>query len=71
MADTIQLDTATPVISYPEIDGMPMADNTRQFRLIVMIQGGLDAQFAQQADVFVAGDLLGSGAVAKCQVWPD
>jgi Uma2 family endonuclease len=58
MADTIQLDMAAPAISYPESDGMPMADNTRQFRLIVMIQGGLDAQFAQQPDVFVAGDLL-------------
>jgi Uma2 family endonuclease len=58
MADTIQLDIATPAINYPESDGMPMADNTRQFRLIVMIQGGLDAQFAQQPDVFVAGDLL-------------
>ena len=58
MADTIQLDIAAPAISYPESDGMPMADNTRQFRLIVMIEGGLDAQFAQQPDVFVAGDLL-------------
>ena len=58
MADTLQLDIAAPAISYPESDGMPMADNTRQFRLIVMIQGGLDAQFAQQPDVFVAGDLL-------------
>jgi hypothetical protein len=58
MADTIQLDLAAPAISYPESDGMPMADNTRQFRLIVMVQGGLDAQFAQQPDVFVAGDLL-------------
>jgi Uma2 family endonuclease len=58
MADTIQLDLAAHAISYPESDGMPMADNTRQFRLIVMIQGGLDAQFAQQPDVFVAGDLL-------------
>jgi Uma2 family endonuclease len=58
MADTIQLDIAAPAINYPESDGMPMADNTRQFRLIVMIQGGLDAQFAGQPDVFVAGDLL-------------
>jgi Uma2 family endonuclease len=58
MADTLQLDIAAPAIIYPESDGKPMADNTRQFRLIVMIQGGLDAQFAQQPDVFVAGDLL-------------
>jgi len=46
MADTLQLDIATPAISYPESDRMPMADNTRQFRLIVMIQSGLDAQSA-------------------------
>lgn len=57
MAEIIQ--TATqPAIVYPESDGKPMADNTKQFRLIVMIQQGLDAQFAAQPDVFVAGDLL-------------
>ena len=46
-----------PVI-YPERDGKPMADNTRQFEYIVMIQGGLAALFADRPDVFVAGDLL-------------
>jgi len=35
-----------------------MADNTRQFEYIVMIQGGLAALFADRPDVFVAGDLL-------------
>ncbi|MDS4031674.1 MAG: Uma2 family endonuclease [Candidatus Contendobacter sp.] len=35
-----------------------MADNTRQFRHIVTIQGGLAALFADRPDVFVAGDLL-------------
>ena len=35
-----------------------MADNTRQFDYIVMIQGGLAALFADRPDVFVAGDLL-------------
>ncbi|MDG4552523.1 MAG: Uma2 family endonuclease [Candidatus Contendobacter sp.] len=35
-----------------------MADNTRQFRYIVTIQGGLAALFADRPDVFVAGDLL-------------
>ncbi|MFO1452638.1 MAG: Uma2 family endonuclease [Opitutaceae bacterium] len=43
---------------YPESDGQPMADNTRQFDCIVMIQGGLAALFADRPDVFVAGDLL-------------
>ncbi len=46
-----------PII-YPESDGKPMADNTRQFDTIVMIQGGLAALFADRPDVFVAGDLL-------------
>ncbi|TVR65112.1 MAG: Uma2 family endonuclease [Candidatus Competibacteraceae bacterium] len=45
-------------IVYPESDGRPMADNTRQFDCIVMIQGGLAALFADRPDVFVAGDLL-------------
>ena len=45
-------------IFYPDSDGQPMADNTRQFDYIVMIQGGLAAMFADRSDVFVAGDLL-------------
>ncbi len=45
-------------IVYPERDGQPMADNTKQFRWIVTIQGGLDALFRNDPDVFVAGDLL-------------
>src|SRR4029077_2493270 len=45
-------------IIYPDSDGQPMADNTLQFRWIVTIQGGLDALFASNPDVFVAGDLL-------------
>jgi Uma2 family endonuclease len=45
-------------IHYPESDGEPMAENTRQFEWIVTIKGGLDALFADQPDVFVAGDLL-------------
>ncbi|MFQ3682258.1 Uma2 family endonuclease [Roseiflexus sp.] len=45
-------------IVYPESDGLPMADNTLQFRWIVMLQGNLAALFADRPDVFVAGDLL-------------
>jgi Uma2 family endonuclease len=45
-------------IVYPESDGKPMADNTRQFRWIVVIQQNLEWLFAEAADVFVAGDLL-------------
>ena len=46
-----------PEILYPETDGLPLADNTLQFRLIVTTQGGLDALFRHE-QVFVAGDLL-------------
>jgi Uma2 family endonuclease len=48
----------TAPIVYPDSDGMPMADNTQQFRAIVTIQGNLDALFRDRDDVFVAGDLL-------------
>ncbi len=50
--------SAEPVIVYPDSDGQPMADNTKQFCCITTIQGGLDALFKDNADIFVAGDLL-------------
>lgn len=43
---------------YPESDGKPMADNTEQFRWIVVIQQNLEWLFADDPMVFVAGDLL-------------
>lgn len=46
------------VIFYPDSDGQPMADNTRQFEWIVTIKEGLELLFAEDANVFVAGDLL-------------
>jgi Uma2 family endonuclease len=49
---------APQTIVYPDSDGQPMADNTKQFRWIVLIQQNLDAWFAADPDVFVAGDLL-------------
>jgi Uma2 family endonuclease len=45
-------------ITYPDSDGQPMADNTLQFRWIATLQGGLDALYRDDPDVFVAGDLL-------------
>jgi Uma2 family endonuclease len=48
----------TNEIIYPESDGQPMADNTKQFRWIVTIQGNLAAIFSHHPNVFVAGDLL-------------
>jgi Uma2 family endonuclease len=45
-------------IEYPDSDGKPMSDNTLQFKWIVTIKEGLDAQFDEEPNVFVAGDLL-------------
>jgi Uma2 family endonuclease len=47
-----------PAIVYPDSDGLPMADNTVQFRYIATIQGGIDALFRDDPNVFVAGDLF-------------
>jgi len=49
---------APPQIEYPEDNGEPLSDNTLQFRWIMTIQGGLDAIFVQNPNVFVAGNLL-------------
>ena len=49
---------ATQKIIYPDSDGKPMADNTIQFRWIVLIKENLELIFADAPDVFVAGDLL-------------
>ena len=45
-------------VIYPDSDGKPMADNTKQFRWIVVIQQNLEWLFADNPNVFVAGDLL-------------
>ncbi len=50
-------ETSTNII-YPDSDGQPMADNTKQFQWIVTIKENLEILFASQPDVFVAGDLL-------------
>lgn len=47
-----------PEVIYPDSDGKPMSDNTKQFRWIVLIQQNLAAMFADDANIFVAGDLL-------------
>jgi len=54
-----QLATPTqPDIIYPENDGQPMSDNTEQFKWIVVIKENLEILFANDPNVFVAGDLL-------------
>ena len=47
-----------PEVVYPDSDGQPMADNTLQFEWIVTIEGGLEALFRHDPQVFVAGNLL-------------
>ena len=41
-------------------DGRPMADNTEQYRWIVIIKENLELMYADVEDVFIAGDLYWS-----------
>jgi len=43
-------------IVYPESDGEPMADNSKQFTWIVVLYGNLAAQYRDNQDVFVCGN---------------
>ncbi len=43
---------------YPESDGKPMWENTRQYRWIVIIKENLEILFAEAVDVFIAADLF-------------
>ncbi|WP_165227201.1 Uma2 family endonuclease [Aquisphaera insulae] len=45
-------------VVYPDTDGRPMAENTRQYRWIVMIKENLEVLFGDRPDVFIAGDLF-------------
>ncbi len=45
-------------VIYPESDGKPMADNTKQARWIFILYGNLCALFRAADDVFVAADNL-------------
>jgi Uma2 family endonuclease len=57
MVQQLQPD-ALATLDYPDSDGQPMADNTKQFRWIVVIKENLELLFASDPQVFVAGDLL-------------
>lgn len=57
MVSELQSSVQSEVI-YPDSDGKPMADNTEQFHWIVVIQQNLEWLFAENPEVFVAGDLL-------------
>ena len=45
-------------VFYPEDDGKPMAENTKQYRWIVIIKENLEILLATNLDAFIAGDLL-------------
>ncbi|MBW4623109.1 MAG: Uma2 family endonuclease [Cyanosarcina radialis HA8281-LM2] len=47
-----------PDVIYPDSDGQPMSDNTKQFRWILTVQQNIDWWFANDPNIFVAGDLL-------------
>jgi len=57
MVIQIQSTDRTEIV-YPDCDGEPMSDNTKQFRWIVTIKEGLEWLFKDDENVFVAGDLL-------------
>ncbi len=48
--------TISGPVFYPESDGEPMADNTRQFHWIQLIASNLQILFADRDDVFTCGN---------------
>jgi Uma2 family endonuclease len=46
------------VVVYPESDGLPMADNSKQFEWINTIYDNLAAQFSDVKDVLVGGNMF-------------
>lgn len=52
--------TSLPVdpIHFSDSDGKPMADDTEQYRWIVMLKENLEILFAADTGVFIAADLL-------------
>jgi Uma2 family endonuclease len=57
MTTVIQSSTP-PAVEYPDSDGLPMAENTLQFKWIVLVKEGIEAVFGRDPNVFVAGDLF-------------
>lgn len=45
-------------IEYPESDGAPMGENTRQVKWIIMLFNGFQGLFRDRNDVFIAADLF-------------
>ena len=57
-ADQIIQQKKAKEIIYPDSDGKRMADNTEQFDFIVELKLNMEWIFAEDPNVFVAGDLL-------------
>ncbi len=57
MVSQLERPTTTEII-YPDSDGKPIANNTVQFHWILVIEQNLDWLFAEDPEVFVAGDLF-------------
>ena len=57
MVQQLSAETTSEII-YPDSDGQPMADNTKQYQWIVKVKENLEILFASNPDVFIAGDLL-------------
>lgn len=55
---TLSISELLERIEYPESDGQPMSDNTLQWYWMVLIKEGLELLFADDPNVFVAGNLL-------------
>jgi Uma2 family endonuclease len=55
---TTLLPAPTSPIYYPESDGQPMADNSKQWRWMMVLAGNLAALFREVTDVFVGGNLF-------------
>ncbi|WP_407646632.1 hypothetical protein [Gloeocapsopsis crepidinum] len=53
-----QVQSTLSEVIYPDSDGQLLANHTQQFRWIVTIKEGLEWLCKDDADVFVAGDLL-------------
>jgi Uma2 family endonuclease len=54
----ITLGTPSGPIEYPDSDGKPLADNTKQLRWITTLYGNLCLLYREDPNVFVAGDFL-------------
>ena len=50
--------TAPAPVEYPDDDGLPMADNSKQFWWITTIAGNLAALYRDRPDVLVGGNML-------------